>query len=227
MEKEFIITPEMIAQMKDAVRQMNEFEEGMRERVEIATKTYNSKVGNIKITSGGYEFEIERFLGYIGYHKIDWKPLNSASFESLMHDFYEEEMGIKNSRNKNGTPINEQRILDIERIGKAILHESTPSHQMEEKKTKYSQAVIMMVAKIVNEIEPFLPIDETDTNRKVSLTIDAIYDKLKFRVGNGIGNNFNPEDKLTKNHRKKVVELLNSLGFETQARAFKHKATNR
>lgn len=223
-DNEFIVTSEMVAQMRDAIKQMEEAKNGLSERVEAVAKFYNSKIArNLKITSGGYEFEIERFLGYIGYHKIDWKPLNSASFERLLYEFYKEEISIAKSCYENDMPINEQRILDIERIGKAILHESTPSHQVEENKVKYSAVVIMAVAQIVDKIEPFLPTDDIGFDKKIPLTQKAIFDKLGIEVGNGIRNLFNPFDKLRINNKKKVVELLNAKGYSPQAKEFELK----
>ncbi len=130
MKNEFIITPEMVAQMNDSLKQAQEFEEGMNERLEIATKKYNSLIGGLAQKTG-YNFDFERFAGFISYHKINWKPLNSASFERLLHDFYKEEMNISNSFFDNNTPIDEKRILDIERKGKSMLGSSTPSHQVE------------------------------------------------------------------------------------------------
>lgn len=114
-----------------------------------------------------------------------------------------------------------------DKLEKKYLQLSTPAPEDKDEK-KYPNPVIMMVAIIINGIEgeSFLP-EEANYEKRVELTIDAIYDKLKIRVGVGIGNNFNPENKLTKDHREKVVELLNSLGFKKQARAFKYKVDNR
>ena len=83
----------------------------------------------------------------------------------------------------------------------------------------------MMVARIIHGIkgESFLPADDIDFEERVKLTIDAIYNKLGFTVGSGIRNHFNPDKKLTKTHKKKIVELLNSKGYTPQAKEYELK----
>jgi hypothetical protein len=106
-----------------------------------------------------------------------------------------------------------------------------PAEGKDQGKSNYPAIVIMAVAQIIDNIEgkSFLPKEETNYKERVEKTKTAILDKLKITVGNSIGNHFNPLEKLTKSHRKKIVELLNIKDYTQQAKDFELKiiATNR
>jgi hypothetical protein len=118
--EEWFLTKDMITQMVRCAEQAEAAKNGMRDRVQIAIKVHRSLI-RLLVKETDIEFDFERFAGYISYRRIDWKPLNTASFERLMIEFYKEEKEIFVSSIQKNIPINEQRVLDIERRGKAII----------------------------------------------------------------------------------------------------------
>jgi hypothetical protein len=120
----------------------------------------------------------------------------------------------------------EPQLLEKEENKMLAYGSLKPAPKAEEQgndENKYPAIVVMAVSQIINRIEPFLPTEETDFERKVFLTQTAIYNKLQLSVGNGIRNHFNPFEKLTKPHKKKIVELLNFKGYTPQAKDFELK----
>jgi hypothetical protein len=175
--------------------------------------------------------DIDNFAGwYLSYHEdvlmlrvyeIFESKISSnhfklyAEYQALIFDgFTEEEAILKQRESVNMKPT-----------------PPPPAEGKDQGKSNYPAIVIMAVAQIIDNIEgkSFLPKEETNYKERVEKTKTAIFDKLKITVGNSIGNHFNPLEKLTKSHRKKIVELLNIKDYTQQAKDFELKiiATNR